>query len=77
MSDTLKWRVRSELFEDGSQLSDWQKIEQSAWQWQYDTHELAFDIYEHMVTTGSCTGHAGSRRAPPNMSMISVVRPAA
>ncbi len=47
MSDTLKWRVRGELFEDGSQLSDWQKIEQSDWQWQYDTHELAFDIYEH------------------------------
>ncbi len=47
MSDTLKWRVRGELFEDASQLSDWQKIEQSAWQWQYDTHELTFDIYEH------------------------------
>ncbi len=47
MNDTLKWRLKGELFEDGSQLSDWQKIEQSAWQWQYDTHELAFDIYEH------------------------------
>ncbi len=47
MSDTLKWRLKVELFEDGSQLSDWQKIEQSAWRWQYDTHELAFDIYEH------------------------------
>ena len=47
MSDTLKWRLKGELFEDGSQLSDWQKIEQSAWQWQYDTHELTFDIYEH------------------------------
>ncbi len=47
MSDTLKWRVRGELFEDASQLSNWQKIEQSAWQWQYDTHELTFDIYEH------------------------------
>ncbi len=47
MSNTLKWRLKGELFEDGSQLSNWQKIEQSAWQWQYDTHELAFDIYEH------------------------------
>ena len=46
MSNTLKWRLKGELFEDGSQLSNWQKIEQSAWQWQYDTHELAFDIYE-------------------------------
>ncbi len=47
MSDTLKWRVRGELFEDGSRMSDWQKIAQSDWQWQYDTLELAFDIYEH------------------------------
>ena len=47
MSDTLKWRLKGELFEDGSQLSDWRKVEQSDWQWQYDTHELAFDIYEH------------------------------
>ena len=47
MSDTLKWRLKGELFEDGSQLSDWRKIEQSDWQWQYDTHELTFDIYEH------------------------------
>ncbi len=47
MSDTLKWRLKGELFEDGSQLSNWRKIEQSDWQWQYDTHELTFDIYEH------------------------------
>ena len=47
MNDTLKWRLKGELFEDGSRLSDWQKIQQSDWQWQYDTHELAFDIYEH------------------------------
>ena len=40
-------RVRGELFEDGSRLSDWQRIEQSDWQWQYDTQELAFDIYEY------------------------------
>ncbi len=47
MSDTLKWRVRGKFFEDGSRMSDWRKVEQSDWQWQYDTHELAFDIYEH------------------------------
>ncbi len=47
MSDTLKWQVKGELFEDGSPVSDWRKVEQSNWQWQYDTHELAFDIYEH------------------------------
>ena len=45
MSDTLK--LIGEFFEDASRLSDWQKIEQSNWQWQYDTHELAFDIYQH------------------------------
>ncbi len=47
MSDTLKWRVRGELFEDGSKLANWRKLEESPWQWQYDTHELTFDIYEH------------------------------
>lgn len=47
MSDPLRWRVKGELFADGSRLSDWRKIEQSDWHWQYDTHELAFDIYEH------------------------------
>ena len=47
MTDTLKWRIKCEVFEDGSRLSDWQKIEQSEWQWQYDEHELAFDIYEY------------------------------
>ncbi len=47
MSDTLKWRVRGELFEDGSRLANWCKLEESPWQWQYDTHELSFAIYEH------------------------------
>ncbi len=47
MSDTLRWKIPGEVFEDGSKLSDWTKIESSSWQWQYDTHELAFDIYEH------------------------------
>ena len=31
MSDTLKWQVRGELFEDGSQMLDWRKVEQSEW----------------------------------------------
>ena len=48
MTDTLQWAVRGESFEDGSKLSDWTKIETSGrWDWQYDTHELTFDIYEH------------------------------
>lgn len=47
MTDTLKWRVTGEIFEDDSRLSDWTKIEQSDWHWQYDTHELSFEIHEH------------------------------
>lgn len=47
MTDTLGWKVKGESFEDGSLLSDWRKIEQSDWHWQYDTHELSFEIYEH------------------------------
>ena len=48
MTDTLQWAVRGESFEDGSKLSDWERIAESGvWHWQYDTHELTFDIYEH------------------------------
>ncbi|WP_420346763.1 hypothetical protein [Pelagibius sp.] len=48
MTDTLAWQVRGESFQDGSRLDDWVKIEESGvWHWQYDTHELTFDIYEH------------------------------
>ena len=49
MTDTLQWCVRGVSFEDGSMLAeDWRKIHESGvWQWQYDTHELTFDIYEH------------------------------
>ena len=47
MADTLKWSILGEEFEDGSKIEDWQRIERSPWQWQYDSHELAFDIYEH------------------------------
>ncbi len=47
MSDTLRWKIPGEIFEDGTKLTDWTKIESSSWQWQYDTHELTFDIYEH------------------------------
>ena len=48
MTDTLQWAVRGESFTDGSRLADWVKIEESGvWHWQYDTHELTFDIYEH------------------------------
>ena len=47
MGDTLKWTIPGEEFEDGSRLLDWKRIESSTWQWQYDSHELRFDIYEH------------------------------
>lgn len=48
MTDTLQWAIRGESFEDGSKLRDWTKIAESGeWHWQYDTHELTFDIYEH------------------------------
>ncbi len=48
MTDTLQWRIQGVSFEDGSRLQDWRKIHESgAWHWQYDTHELSFDIYEH------------------------------
>ncbi len=47
MSDTLRWKIPVEIFEDGTKLTDWKKIGSSPWHWQYDTHELAFDIYEH------------------------------
>ncbi len=47
MKDKLRWTLPGEEFEDGSHLSGWTKIESSPWHWQYDTHELAFDIYEH------------------------------
>jgi len=47
MRDILLWRTRGKTFQDGSNLIDWRKIEASPWQWQYDTHELAFDIYEY------------------------------
>ena len=48
MTDTLQWAERGLSFSDGSRLADWVKIEESGvWHWQYDTHELTFDIYEH------------------------------
>ena len=48
MTDTLQWAVRGETFSDGSKFSDWEKIAESGvWHWQYDTHEMTYDIYEH------------------------------
>ena len=48
MTDTLGWALPGVRFEDGSRLEDWTKVEESGvWHWQYDTHELTFDIYEH------------------------------
>lgn len=48
MRDTLQWNVRGESFEDGSRFTDWFKVDESGtWHWQYDDHELTFDIYAH------------------------------
>ncbi len=47
MTQTLKWRIKGEEFEDGSKLAGWTRIESSPWHWQYDDHELAFGIYAH------------------------------
>ena len=48
MSNTLGWRTRGVSFEDGSRLENWRIVHRSGvWMWQYDTHELSFDIYEH------------------------------
>jgi hypothetical protein len=45
---TLQWELYGLEFEDGSKLEDWTKIEKSPWHWQYDNHELTFNIYEHL-----------------------------
>ncbi len=48
MKNTLGWCVPGTTFEDGSKLEDWVKIYESGqWHWQYDTHELNFDVYQH------------------------------
>ena len=47
MQDKLGWRTVGESFEDGSRLADWKRVDSGEWQWQYDTHELRFDIFEH------------------------------
>ncbi len=47
MRNQLAWKIPGETFEDDSRIADWKKIASFPWQWQYDTHELAFDIYEH------------------------------
>ena len=49
MTDTLQWDVPGVSFADGSRLAtDWRKVAESGeWHWQYDTHELTFEIYSH------------------------------
>lgn len=49
MTDTLRWHIPGVSFEDGSRLDgDWTKVHHSdRWDWQYDTHELSFAIYQH------------------------------
>lgn len=43
----LGWKIRGLVFEDGSSLEDWNMIYQSPWHWQYDDHELSFEIFEY------------------------------
>ena len=31
MSDTLRWKIPGETFEDGTKLTDWTKIESNSW----------------------------------------------
>ncbi len=47
MKNTLRWTIPGKEFEDGSKIEDWRRIESGPWHWQYDSHELSFDIYEH------------------------------
>ena len=48
MKNTLQWRISGQEFEDGSLLSNWQKIDSSPWHLQVESHyEMTFDIYEH------------------------------
>ncbi len=48
MKNTLRWRIPGQEFEDGSQLKDWHKIENSLWHLQFESnYEMSFDIYEH------------------------------
>ena len=62
MITKLAWSIPGETFEDGSRLADWKKIASFPWQWQYDSHELAFDIYEH---AGGYWKLYRARTAPP------------
>lgn len=43
----LGWKIRGTIFEDGSKLENWNKIEETPWSWQYDDHELNFGIFEY------------------------------
>lgn len=48
MSNTLRWRIPNQQFEDGSKVVDWQKIESNPWHLQVERdYEMTFDIYEH------------------------------
>ncbi|MEO1348063.1 MAG: hypothetical protein AAFW84_04575 [Cyanobacteria bacterium J06635_15] len=48
MKNTLSWKIPNHVFEDGSPITDWQKVESSAWQLQFESgYEMTFDIYKH------------------------------
>ena len=43
----LRWRIQDREFEDGSQLKQWRRIENTTWIPQPYGYELTFSIYEH------------------------------
>ncbi|NER80207.1 MAG: hypothetical protein F6K42_11620 [Leptolyngbya sp. SIO1D8] len=48
MSNTLRWRIPGQQFEDGSTVTDWKKIESTFWHLQVERgYEMTFNIYEH------------------------------
>lgn len=48
MSNTLRWRIPNQQFEDGSKIADWKKNDGNPWHLQIERdYEMTFDIYEH------------------------------
>ena len=47
VKDKMTWRIKDQVFDDGSALADWTKIEGSAWLPQEEGYELSFNIYQH------------------------------
>ena len=47
LKDKMHWAVKDQVFEDGSMVQEWEKIEGSPWIPQDEGYELSFDIYRH------------------------------